>query len=338
MHKIKSDNFGKSQEIVIILFSLFLLISFSSCYSNRDDAAPFRIAVVTWVNHGPFYLAKEKGFYEKYGLLVEINKIEDIGAQKLALQSGRLDATISSVDFFATAAAEGVSAKTVMKLGAGNGADALIVDVGISSFLQLKGRTIAVEKGSPDHFFLLLVLDEEGLAPSDVKLRYMTTPDAGAAYVARAVDGCAVWEPWVTNATSKRKSNILATSRDRSDVLVDTFIVRNDVLKKRPSSVKAFMHAWFDAIEYWKAHPDESNQIMARGLGIDYKDFVTMLAGVKLSDYQDNLKYFGTKEAPGKYWDVFRKANKLYTREGIITNPADPISVTDTTFLFELFK
>lgn len=331
----------KSRLIVITATALIFaaVVTFYLRKQPKEESAlqPFRIAVVTWVNHGPFYLAKAKGFYDKYGVEVEINKIEDIGVQKNALMAGSLDGTISSVDFFATAAAEGVPAKTIMKLGAGDGADAIIARKGIESVEGLRGAEVAVEKGSPSHFFLLVVLDEAGLTSSDLKLRYMTAADAGAAYISGNVDACVTWEPWVSNATSKRESVILATSHNRYGYLVDTFVVRNDVIAARRDDVIGFMRAWFDAIEYWKANPSESNQIMADGLGIPVGDFEAMLSGVRLADYEANLDYFGTPEDPGLYWEVFAKANTVYAREGIIDSPADPKNFTDTSFLRTLY-
>ena len=305
---------------------------------NEVSQKPFRIAVATWVNHGPFYLAKEKGFYKKRDLEVDIQKIDDIGIQKLALQAGKLDGAYSSVDFFATAAAEGVQAKTVMKLGEGDGADAIVAKKEIATIADLKGHSVAVEKGGPDHFLLLFVLEENGMTSKDIKPVYMTTGDAGVAYVAGAVDACVVWEPWVSNAVAKRKSNILATSHDRSGVLVDTFVVRNNTLKERPNDVRAFMLAWFEAIEYWKGHADEANQIMAKGIGISLEDFTAMLGGVKLSDYQDNLNYFGTDKEPGQYWSVFKAANAIYQREGVIESPGDPKLFTDISILKSLYQ
>lgn len=329
---------------IILLVAICLFIVFG-CQKPQEphsqstvSSKPFRFAVATWVNHGPFFLAREKGFFKKYGLDVDIQKIDDIAAQKMALQAGQLDGTISSVDFFATAAAEGVKAKTIMKLGAGNGADAVVAREGINSIADLKGKSVAVEKGGPDHFLLLFVLAENGMTSKDIKPVYMTTGDAGAAYVAKAVDACVVWEPWVSNAVKQRKSNILATSRDRSGVLVDTFVVRDEVMQSRRADVIAFMKGWFDAIEYWKVNPTEANNIMAKGVGIAENDFIGMLGGVKLADYKDNLAYFGTVQQPGQYWTVFNSANKIYKSEGIIEKPADPRAVTETSLLVNLYK
>ena len=164
----------------------------------------------------------------------------------------------------------------------------------------------------------------------------MTAGDAGTAFVAGAVDACVTWEPWVTNAKEKGKGNVLTTSRDKPGLLVDSFVVRKDFMSTKPEVVKAFMLGWFDAIEYWKENPDEENKIMAVGIGIPVEDFTAMLSGYKYSDYEDNLKYFGSIENPGQYWEVFEAANRLWESEKIIQQPGKPENFTDVTLLKSL--
>lgn len=331
---------------VVILITLFAVGMLgcerpkneSNSVEKKIESSPFRIAVVTWVGHGPFYLAREKGFYKKYDLKIDIQKIEDIGARRSALLAGKLEGIITSVDALSNGAANGLKAKTIMKIGEGDGADGIVAKQGINSLSDLKGHTVAFARGTPSHFFLLLALKEKGLSSKDITPRYMTAGDAGAAFVAGAVDACVTWEPWVSTAKEKGNGNILATSRDRPGILVDTFAVRNDVISDRPDDVKKFMKAWFDAIEYWKENPEESNKIMAESLGVPYEDFMAMLAGDKFSDYQDNLKYFGTRENPGQYWDVFDRANNAWKTEGLIENPVNPKNYTDTALLLNLYN
>lgn len=319
---------------VTIALSLFLIIKKKNSSANDNDH--FSIAVVTWVNHGPFYLAKEKGFYKKHGLEVDIQKIEDMTARRAALLSGNLDGIISSVDALSNGAAIGIKAKTVMKLGAGNGSDAIVSKSDITTIKELKGRTVAFEKGTPSHLFLLLALEKDGLSSKDIKPVYMTAGDSGAAFVAGKVDACVTWEPWVTTAKEKGKGNVLITSENMQGILVDTFIVRNEVLQSKPIAIKAFLNGWFDAIEYWKKYPDESNKIMADALGISIGDMEAMLQTVILSDYQDNLEYFGSESKPGQYWDVFNAANRIWKEEGIIENAIDPKLCTDLSFLLSI--
>lgn len=322
----------------IRLVLAFMLLLASGCRKQEPSTSnkPFRIAIVTWIGHGPFLLAKEKGFFEKQGLNVEIEVIEDIGARRSALLSKNLEGIITSVDAFAVDAARNLPAKTILKLGEGNGADGIVAKQGITSLKDLKGHTVAFPRGEPSHFFLLLALEKVGLTTKDIKPQYMTAGDAGAAFVAGAVDACVTWEPWVTTAKEKGKGNILLTSRDSKGYLVDSFEVRNDVISERREDVKAFMRAWFEAVDYWKKNPDDANKIMAKKLGIPLDDFVAMLGGYKYSDYQDNMKYFGTEAAPGLYWEVFEAANKAWKADKIIDIPGQPSEFTDVSLLREL--
>lgn len=322
--------------VFILAFALLALPGCSDRGTSDNGSKKFRIAVVTWVGHGPFYLAKEKGFFEKHGLDVDIQLIEDIGARRSALLAKKLDGIISSVDAFAVAASKKMPAKTIMKLGEGDGADGIVAKENIKKMEDLKGKTVAYPRGEPSHFFLLLVLDEAGMSIDDIKSRHMTAGDAGAAFVAGAVDACVTWEPWVTTAKEKGKGNILATSKAKPGLLVDSFVVHTDYLSANPEQVKAFMAGWFEAIEYWKKNPDESNKIMAKSLGIPVADFEAMLSGYKFSDYDDNIKYFGTVEKPGQYWQVFKSANKLWEIEKIIQTPGKPEEYTDITLLRKL--
>ncbi len=65
---------------------------------------PFKIGIYTWIGYGPFYIAKEKGFFAQEGLDVDIQKIENDGTRRSALISHDLDGAIELVDQFANAA------------------------------------------------------------------------------------------------------------------------------------------------------------------------------------------------------------------------------------------
>jgi sulfonate transport system substrate-binding protein len=65
---------------------------------------------------------------------------------------------------------------------------------------QLKGKTIAVAKGSSAHGFTLRLLDRIGLKPSDVKLVFLAPADGLAAFSSGKVDAWTVWHPYVAQA------------------------------------------------------------------------------------------------------------------------------------------
>ncbi|GLK75807.1 sulfonate ABC transporter substrate-binding protein [Methylopila jiangsuensis] len=80
--------------------------------------------------------------------------------------------------------------------------EALLVqgDSPITTIAGLKGKTVAVAKGSNSHYFLVKALEKGGLSYSDVKVAYLAPADARAALQNRSVDAWSVWDPYYAAA------------------------------------------------------------------------------------------------------------------------------------------
>ena len=60
---------------------------------------------------------------------------------------------------------------------------------------------------------------------------------------------------------------MLVDSKSTPGVITDVMAVLCDSAEKRGNEIKAVVRAWNRAVDYWKAHPQESNAIMAKGVG-----------------------------------------------------------------------
>jgi NitT/TauT family transport system substrate-binding protein len=294
---------------------------------------------LTWVGYGPFFVAKEKGYFEKHGLDVDIVKIEELGTRHSALISKEVQFSISTLDLFANEAAQGLPAVCIVKLTDSYGADGIVAKKEIKSVKDLKGKTIAFEKANPSHFFLIYLLNKEGLSVRDITPKYMTAGDAGAAFVAGQVDAAVTWEPWLTKANQTEFGHILMTSREKSGLLLDVLLVHKEFAQSNPEAVKGILKAWFDAVEFSKRDPLEANRIMAKGLGLSVEEFVEMLKGDKPSDYMENRRYFGLDSSGNSpCFEVFDQAQKIWMQEGLINTTTKPENAIDASFLRDLYK
>ena len=81
-------------------------------------------------------------------------------------------------------------------------AEALIVqkDSNIQSVQDLKGKRIALNKGSNVHYLLLKVLEANNLKLSDIEVVYLPPSDARAAFERGAVDAWVIWDPFFAAA------------------------------------------------------------------------------------------------------------------------------------------
>lgn len=324
------------------LFALLLAVCFTlACgpgpsaeqTAARTAAEPFRIAVLTWVGYGPIYIAQEKGFFE--GLKVEIESIDDTPARRAALASGRIDASADIVDSFVNAASAGIDALVVLKLDDSMGGDGIVVRGAITTPAELRGKTIAYPPGQPSHFFLLSVLDEAGLTIKDIETRPMEADQAGAAFIAGAVDAAVTWEPWLSRAAEQPGTSILITSRERPGLIADVFTVRRDVLASRPAAVRAFAEGWFRAVDYWRTNREDADAIMARALGLQPEELKRMVEGVRYADRDENQTFFsGRGDGPSPFAALVGKANAVWSREGVIQTPVDPTVIDGSAVLF----
>jgi sulfonate transport system substrate-binding protein len=80
----------------------------------------------------------------------------------------------------------------------------------IKAVADLKGKKIALNKGSNVHYFLVKLLQKNGLNYNDVNLVWLSPADARAAFEKGVVDAWVIWEPFLAAAEKTLSARILA--------------------------------------------------------------------------------------------------------------------------------
>lgn len=90
--------------------------------------------------------------------------------------------------------------------------DTIVVpqDSEIDEVSDLKGKDVAVAKGSSANYNLLAQLDKAGVGFDDVHVQYLQPADALAAFSAGHVDAWAVWDPYTAQAELEEGARVLA--------------------------------------------------------------------------------------------------------------------------------
>lgn len=111
-------------------------------------------------------------------------------------------------------AAAGADIKVVGALEATGKGDAILVakDSPITRVAELKGRKVAVTKGSSANANLLLHLQKAGLGLSDIEPVYVSPADGYAALTRGEVDAWAVWDPYTAIAEQEVGARIIAAA------------------------------------------------------------------------------------------------------------------------------
>src|SRR4029079_8458239 len=127
-------------------------------------AAPIKIGYSDWPRWVAWQVAKEKRLFAKNGVEVELVWFPIYTDSLTALNTGKIDANCSAWCDVIAPLAEGIKLKVVLVNDNSAGNDAIIAKPGIKSVKDLKGKSVATELGTVEHFVLLQALAKNGLS------------------------------------------------------------------------------------------------------------------------------------------------------------------------------
>ncbi len=132
---------------------------------------------------------------------------------------------------------------------------------GITKVEDLKGKRIAVTRGTDPHIFLERALADHGLSDKDVSLVLLQHPDGKIALVKGDVDAWAGLDPMMAAAELEDGAKLFYRNPDANTWGV--LNVRKEFADKHPSIVTAVLAAYEKARLYAIAHPDELKSVLS---------------------------------------------------------------------------
>ena len=190
-------------------------------------------------------------------------------------------ATAGKIDFAITGntppifgAASNAKVKVVSAYdGGGNGDQVLVqADSPVKSIADLRGKRIAVGKGSSAHGHILAQLKNAGLSPSDVQLVFLQPADALSAFTKRQADAWAIWDPYTAQTAAQLPVRSIGQAREITNGY--WFGVASDQAladPKRNTALADLLVRFEKAAQWAKDHPNEWAPSYAAAVGLDPK-------------------------------------------------------------------
>lgn len=148
-------------------------------------------------------------------------------------------------------------------------------DSAIRSVKELKGRKVALNKGSNVHYLLVRALREAGLDVGDIQPVYLAPADARAAFERGSVAAWVIWDPFQAAAEKQLHARVL---RDGTG-LVDNhqfYLATGDYAKRHPQVLDAIIDEIRKVDVDVHAHPEAVTKQVAPLLGLS--EDITLLA------------------------------------------------------------
>ena len=149
-------------------------------------------------------------------------------------------------------------------------AEALIVqkDSPIQSIQDLKGKRIALNKGSNVHYLLLKLLEANNLTLNDIQPVYLPPSDARAAFEKGAVDAWVIWDPFLAAAEHQIHARVIANGEH----LVSNhqfYLADRKFAEGHPEVLKTLVQTLNQTTDWVKTYPDDAAKLLEKPTALE---------------------------------------------------------------------
>jgi sulfonate transport system substrate-binding protein len=198
-----------------------------------------------------------------------------------AMNSGRLDLYADVSDAMAVyAQATHAPLTWYAREKASPATQAIIVpvDSALRRPADLKGKTVAVAKGTGSHLLLLSVLKKAGLTLDDITPRYLAVDEAAKQFASGEVDAWATVDPYLASQELEHHARVLADG-SRSVVRDSRFYAASSAFAgAHPEVIKAVFGLLYQAGQWVKGHKPQAISNLANWGGMSPQTAARMVS------------------------------------------------------------
>lgn len=321
-----------------IFFKFLALLAIANlltaCTAGQSASAsskePLRVEYTLWWGDYTILVAQELGLFEKYGVAVEPVFYESYADSYSDLAARTIDGGLLSLDN-----AINTNDKSPLKAVAmydNGGIFYLVGDTSTKNMSDLRGKVIGLEIGTSAELILLEALQQNGLSLNDVTLVDVAV-EAISENLGNTIDAGIVREPYASKIRAGRGNTLFELGGTKT-IVPGLIVFNSDSVKGRPDDIHAFLQAWFEAVDFRIADPQQANQIIATKTGLS-ADEITAVSQVYT--LQENIVLLSdqTPDNMINLTTAFNINTDFLLGLGVLRKQPDMNQFIDSSFLFE---
>lgn len=261
-----------------IYWAVIAVFFLTSCKQAENET--LRVGVMSSMDFVPLAVAREKGFFDKHQVKVDIQKFYSANDRDAAFQSGNIDGTVIDYTGAVLQRAGGVDLKITSACHAPfcmmTGANSVI-----NNLEDLKGKKIAVSRNTVIDFCIEMALNSAGLTAVEVEKQEVNKiPIRLEMMMNGQTDATALPDPFITIAESKGARKIVCM--DSLGYATTGFMFKTVAVNEKSEQLKAFYRAYNEAVAYIQEHSvEEIYPILIQDIGFPE----ALVAKVRLPKY-----------------------------------------------------
>lgn len=137
----------------------------------------------------------------------------------------------------------------------------------IQTLQDLKGKRIALQRGSSVHDLLDKILQKAELSWADIQPIWLAPADARAAFDKKTVDAWLIWEPFKAVALQGGHARVLTDASPFEQGY--TFVIANpEFVQQHPKAVTQYINASNDAANWVVKYPKDAAKLYSQAIGV----------------------------------------------------------------------
>jgi sulfonate transport system substrate-binding protein len=207
------------RRILRLTAAAFLAVTASLAGAGSSDAAD-KVVRIGFQKYGKLVLLKGRGTLEEklkpLGYKVSWTEFPSGPPLLEALNVGAIDFGVAGETPPIFAQAAGAPLVYLAYDPPAPQGEAILIpkDSKLTSVAELKGKKVALNKGSNVHYLLVRALEKAGLKYTDIQPVFLAPADALAAFTRGSVDAWVIWDPYEAAAEASTGARILADGTD----------------------------------------------------------------------------------------------------------------------------
>ncbi len=284
----------------------------------------------SWPGVLPMLVASDRGFFRNHGVDVQLKQeasntaiLDDLANKKIDFSSD-----VVAVDVI-NQSKKGVPLQIVGISDASSGGDGIVAGQDIASIENLKGKRVAVEKGTFGELLLYAALKKDGLSLGDVTEVDLSAQDGATAFINKTVDAAVTYEPDFSRAVDSGSGHRLFTSADVPNLILDTIVFQKSFVALAPGKIDGVLRGYLDALTFIKNNPTEAYAIGAKYFNLSASEVEQQIKTMRLFTFDDNisaLSYFSGQSSlivslttANQFLNDVRKSDTTIYPDSIIT-------------------
>jgi ABC-type nitrate/sulfonate/bicarbonate transport system substrate-binding protein len=234
---------------------------------------PVRVIAFSGIPTVPLHVARSHSIFARHGLSVEVEITPNSAHLREGLAAGKYDIAHAAVDN-AVALVESGGTDVVIVLGGDDSMNELVVQPGITSIQDLRGRTVIVDAPNTAYALQLRhILAQSGLRPSDYELKVVGgTPLRLKAMLADPALGGTMLNPPFSLQATRSGLRSLGSARE----LLGPYqgmgaFVRRDWGRANADTLVRYLRAFVEAQRWFMApeNADAAREVLQESLQLD---------------------------------------------------------------------